>query len=176
MKLKNRILNLLVLLLLSSCTEVLFVEPQPRNIENEETFPIELQGIYINKNNDTLIIENKMYSYRDYKNGELSESIILRESDGYYFLNEQKGVFWRLFLAKFDKKSIYIYAINGGDNEKIKMLKKITEVKEIVSINDSTNIESYIVNPSSIELKNMLESSLFSQREYFLKIKKGRIK
>ena len=95
---KSIILTLLFfsfIVLISSCVEVRFEQPQPAGIKAEKIFPADLQGTYIDENNDTLFINTVTYRFGNGKTilgggGELSENLILKKYNKYYFLNEKK--------------------------------------------------------------------------------------
>ena len=58
-----------------------------------------------------------------------------------------------------------------GDNlTEVEKLKRITTVQEIIDTNG--DIDSYLINPTNIELEKMLQEEMFSGKMTFTKIKK----
>ncbi|MFH1320357.1 MAG: hypothetical protein ABII90_06875 [Bacteroidota bacterium] len=168
---KQSILYLILFVLICSCTEVWFAEPQPPGTGSEKMFPGNLQGSYVDKNNDTLVINDISFRYEDYKEGELSENLILKKGGNYYFLNERRDSLWRLLVGEVKGNDLLLWAIDGDNAVKIEMLKKITNVKEVYSTSDTGKIEGYIINPGKAELERMLSEGVFSEKARFNKIK-----
>ena len=165
-----------LIVFISSCVEVKFEQPQPAGTEAEKVFPADLQGTYIDENNDTLIVNDVTYRFGTGKTifnggGELSENLILKKYKKYYFLSEKNDSLWNIIVVKLkNKNDLKVFIIDGENKEKIEELKKITNVKEI--FNSDGEIDSYIINPSKKELKRMLRKKIFTEIGTFKKISK----
>ena len=162
-----------LIVFISSCVEVKFEQPQPAGIEAEKIFPADLQGTYIDENNDTLIINDVTYKFGNKKTifgggRELSENLILKKYNKYYFLSEKNDTTWNIIVIKLkSKKDLKIFMIDGENKEKIEELKKITTVKELFDNNGEIN--GYIINPDKKELKKMLRKKIFTEIGTFKK-------
>ncbi len=90
-------------LLLYSCKEVTFREPQPAGIPALNEVPVALRGTYQTFDqttgdfSDTLIIESWGYRMKDKKDkdwlsrGTLSDTLVLKFYENYYFVNFKSG-------------------------------------------------------------------------------------
>lgn len=174
---KNIILTLLffsLIVFISSCVEVKFEQPQPAGIEAEKIFPADLQGAYIDENNDTLIINDVTYRFGNGKTifgggGELSENLILKKYKKYYFLSEKNDSLWNIIVVKLNnKKDLKVFMIDGENKEKIEELKKITNVKE--KYKNKGEIDYYIINPDKKELRKILRKEILTEVGTFNKI------
>ena len=98
-------------ILLASCKEVSFREPQPAGVTSLKEIPKSLQGRYRGMDNqdndtDTLFIESWGYHFKDGKNndwlgrGTLSDSLVVKYYENYYFVNFRSGNQWVLRLIK----------------------------------------------------------------------------
>lgn len=165
-----------LIVFISSCVEVKFEQPQPAGIKAEKIFPVDLQGTYIDENNDTLIINDVTYRFGNGKTifgggGELSENLILKKYKKYYFLSEKNDSLWNIIVVKLkNKNDLKVFIIDGENKEKIEELKKITNVKE--RYKSEGEIDYYIINPDKKELKKMLRKKIFTEIGTFKKISK----
>ena len=163
--------------LLASCKEVSFREPQPIGVQALKEVPQRLQGHYVGiddkgDDTDTLIIESWGYHFHDTKEkdwlgkGMLSDSLVVKFYEGYYFVNFRTVDQWilRLIRQKPDG-SIEFLSIPIGDDAKRKdilkkMSKKLT-VKEIQR-NDDT---FYQINPTRTQLMELITEGYFTGNE-----------
>ena len=88
MKIPNGIF-LIIIGILSSCTEIYFTEPQPKGIKTVENGLEELAGEYIsNEDTDTLKISKEGIIWsEDDKEEEALGDLIIKKYKGYYFVN-----------------------------------------------------------------------------------------
>src|SRR5678809_1110778 len=96
-------------LILFSCKEVTFPEPQPKGVESLTEIPAQLRGSYVaadptEDKKDTLIIESWGYHFRDSRDkdwlgkGVISDSLVIRFYKDYYFVNFRADNRWVLRL------------------------------------------------------------------------------
>ncbi|MBE9481371.1 MAG: hypothetical protein IMY69_06720 [Bacteroidetes bacterium] len=162
-----------LIVFISSCVEVKFEQPQPAGIKAEKIFPVDLQGTYIDENNDTLIINDVTYRFGNGKTifgggGELSENLILKKYKKYYFLSEKNDSLWNIIVVKLkNKNDLKVFIIDCENKEKIEELKKITNVKE--RYKSEGEIDYYIINPDKKELKKMLRKEILTEVGTFKK-------
>ncbi len=164
-------------LLLYSCKEVSFREPQPVGVPPLTEVPKSLRGHYTgidDKGNDTdtLIIESWGYRFRDSKGNEwlgrgvISDSLVLKYYQNYYFVNFRSGNQWVLRLIKQKPSgSIDFLSINLEDESRrtniLKNLAKSVPIKEVHRKNDVF----YEIEPSREQLMKWVKEGLFTGTE-----------
>ncbi len=161
-------------MLVISCKEVSFREPQPAGLPSLSEVPKGLHGQYVGidnqgKDTDTLLIESWGYHFRDARDkdwlgkGVLSDSLVVKFYQNYYFVNFRTGDQWvlRLIRQKPDG-SIEFLSIPVGDDAKRKdILKKLSKkftVKEIQRKDDTF----YQINPTRDQLMELIAEGYFT--------------
>ncbi|HEV8515140.1 MAG TPA: hypothetical protein VGQ59_17785 [Cyclobacteriaceae bacterium] len=162
-------------LLLYSCKEVTFNEPQPSGVAALKEVPTSLRGTYqtfeqtTGEFSDTLIIEPWGYHMKDkddkdwLSRGTLSDTLVLKVYENYYFVNFKSGDQWVLRLVKQDPNgSLSFLAIDLQDDTKRKTtLKKISKdlkIKEFQHKDDTF----YQINPTPAQLMKLIKDGLFT--------------
>lgn len=174
---KKAVLLFFWALLLYSCKEVSFRQPQPNGVNALQEVPKTLQGRYVGiddkgKDTDTLIIESRGYHFKDAKDndwlgkGAISDSLVIKYYQNYYFVNFRSGDQWVLRLLKQKSNgSIEFMTIPVSDDAKRKdILKKLSKkftVKE-VKRKDDTFFE---INPTKEQLMQLIKEGFFSGNE-----------
>ncbi len=172
------LIPLIPMLMLLSCKEVSFREPQPAGIAPLKEVPTSLQGRYFTfdqnsgERDDTLIIETWGYHFRD-KNekdwlgrGVLSDSLVLKFYEGYYFVNFKSGDQWVLRLVRVEPSgAIQFMLIDIQDDSKrkelVRKLSKKLHMKEVKRDDDTF----YQINPTATELMQMIKDGYFTGQE-----------
>lgn len=161
-------------MLVISCKEVSFREPQPAGVPSLSEVPKGLHGQYVGvdnqgKDTDTLLIESWGYHFRDARDkdwlgkGVLSDSLVVKFYQNYYFVNFRTGDQWvlRLIRQKPDG-SIEFLSIPVGDDAKRKdILKKLSKkfaVKEVQRKDDTF----YQINPTRDQLMELIAEGYFT--------------
>ncbi len=169
---KNIILFLFVTISFFSCKEVVFKNPQPKGMDNIQSFPANLQGYYITKDDrsDTLkISENSITIVNDKKtsmNIMLCDTALLRQNKKYYFINLREGEYWYTYVLKLKKNKfdmLYLFEDTTKNN-----IKKISEITKIEKNEDSSH---YVIDPTKKELMKILKKGCFSNVGTFYKVK-----
>jgi len=165
-------------LLLFSCKEISFKEPQPAGISPLNEIPIALQGQYLShddqtgEESDTLIIESWGYHFKDKEDndwlgrGHLSDTLVVKFYQNYYFVNFKSGDQWILRLVR--QKSyggIEFLSIDIQDDARRKeMLRKISKkisMKEVHRGEDTF----YQINPTPGQLMGLIDAGFFTGTE-----------
>lgn len=161
--------------LLASCKEVSFKEPQPVGVPSLDEIPSALQGQYLsfdevtNEESDTLFIESWGYHFKDKEDkdwlgsGHLSDSLIVKFYQNYYFVNFKSGDQWVLRLIRQKSHGgIEFLSINIQDDAKRKeLLRKISRkltIKEVHRDEDTF----YQINPTPAQLMELIKSGYFT--------------
>ena len=172
---RHFLLALVWSLLLISCKEVTFKEPQPAGVAPMKEVPTTLRGTYqtFEQNSgdfsDTLIIEAWGYRMKDkddkdwLNRGALSDTLVVKFYENYYFVNFKSGDQWVLRLVKQDPNgSINFLAIDLQDDARRKsMLKKIAKdlkIKEFQHKDDTF----YQITPTPPQLMKLIKDGLFT--------------
>ena len=164
-------------LLLYSCKEVSFSEPQPAGIIALNEIPKSLLGNYIaidekGNDTDTLIVESWGYHFRDSKEkdwlgkGVISDTLVIKSYQNHYFVNFRAGDQWVLRLIRQKPSgSLEFMSIPVGDDAKRKdILKKLAKkfpVKEIQRKDDTF----YQINPTRDQLMELIREGFFTGNE-----------
>jgi hypothetical protein len=161
--------------LLFSCKEVSFREPQPIGVPILKELPTGLQGRYTtpdeggDEKSDTLIVESWGYHFKDKNDkdwlgrGVLSDSLVIKYYENYYFVNFKSADQWVLRLVKQKPDgSIEFLSINIQDDAKRKeMLRKLSKkfkVKEVQKKDDTF----YQINPTATQLLQLIKEGYFT--------------
>lgn len=155
----------------SSCVQ--FKEAQPQNVENINSFPIDLIGKYTDADQGILTITDKKMNYIS-KDGSkqliknLGDQCLLRAFNGMYVFNIKENENWDVFLTKSNGKDWEVYTISiGNDNKKLKKLQKTVDV-DIVQNQEGGN--DYLINPSKVEFQRLIDKHFFSKSNYFKRV------
>ena len=162
-------------LLLASCKEVTFKEPQPAGVPALKEVPASLRGTYQSYEqttgdfSDTLIIEGWGYRMKDkddkdwLSRGTLSDSLVLKSYENYYFVNFRSGDQWVLRLVKPEADgSVKFLAIDIQDDARRKdMLKKISKKLKISEFKHKDDT-FYQINPTPQQLMALIKEGFFT--------------
>ena len=171
---------LAAVLLMYSCKEVTFREPQPRGRRALTSIPEKLQGKYLTfqengeLSSDTVIVTRRGYRFgyfnkvvdsgrEDYDAGVLSDSLVLKSYRGYYFLNFYEDPEWLLRVVKQEKNGDLLYMVmeeEGVDfNDYVRKLSSEIAI-DSVSGDDET---LYYIDPSPSTLVELIGKGYFSK-------------
>jgi hypothetical protein len=162
-------------LLFYSCKEVTYKVPQPASATSLKEVPVSLRGKYQptdisdDEKKDTLIIESWGYHFKDSDDkdwlgkGVISDSLVIKLYEDYYFINFRSDDQWALRLIKQKPNGdIEFMSIDLGDDTKraeiIKKLSKKTKVKEIKRGEDIF----YQINPTQAQLMTLIKEGFFT--------------
>jgi hypothetical protein len=175
MKIRLMVLILFWAFLLYSCKEVTFHEPQPAGVPSLKTIPPGLLGHYSTRDKstgeigDTLIIESWGYHFKDTDdkdwlgNGRISDTLVVKFYQNYYFVNFKEGDQWVLRLVKEKSPGVLeLLSIDlqedGKRKETLKKMARKISVKEIKR-NDDT---FYQINPTQAQLMTLIKEGYFT--------------
>lgn len=173
--------SLLIAVLVFSCKEITFREPQPKGRRNLTSVPERLRGKYLTfqdngqVSKDTVIITGKGYRFGyfdqvsssayepDFHSGVLSDSLVLKYYRGYYFLNLYEDPEWMLRVIKQQKNGDLLYMAmeqkNVDFNDYVSKLSTEVAIDSIKWKNESL----YYIDPSPSKLVELIEKGYFSQ-------------
>lgn len=162
-------------MLLYSCKEITFREPQPAGIVPLKEVPLSLRGPYATRDKttgeigDTLIIESWGYHFKDKEdndwlgNGRLSDTLVVKFYENYYFVNFKEGDQWVLRLVKEKSPGVLEFmSIDIQDDSKRKeTLRKISRKVPIKQI-DRNDDTFYQINPTPTQLMALIKDGFFT--------------
>jgi hypothetical protein len=162
-------------LLLYSCKEVTFPVTQPAGISPLKEIPAALQARYSTRDKatgetgDTLIVESWGYHFKDKEDtdwlgqGRLSDSLVVKYYQNYYFINFKEGDQWVLRVIKQRSTgSLDFMAIDIQDDSKRKeILRKISR-KMTVKQFDNNEYTFYQINPNTDQLMALIKDGFFT--------------
>ena len=167
---------LVCILFLTSCKEVSFKEPQPAGVSPLREVPAVLRGMYqayderSGDQADTVFIESWGYYLKDKNDkdwlgrGVLSDSLVLKYYQDYYFVNFKAGDQWILRLIRRKPSgSIEFLSLDVQDEKQdvLKRLHKKFTVKEIKKEEDTF----YQINPTPAQLMTLIKEGYFTGPE-----------
>lgn len=155
MKKVSSILVAIIAISLSSCVTHYFAEPVPVDAKDYSSMPQSIQGRWTAENETHTINKQKWISERVDSLGnkttkieyEISDSLIVRKSDDYYFFNNlHRNGYWTVYLGY--KQSNYFFIKGLGDADTLTLVNSVGLVPD--SINDAN--ERYLNTPFTNEL------------------------
>jgi hypothetical protein len=161
-------------LLLYSCQEISYREPQPAGIPPMKEVPSSLRGRYIGMDDqgndtDTLIIESWGYHFKDLKDndwlgrGVINDSLVVKFYENHYFVNFRSGDQWILRLVKQKTSGdIEFLSINLSDDDKRKaILKKLSKKFKVTEIQRKDET-FYQITPTKEQLIQLIKQGYFT--------------
>lgn len=160
--------------MLASCKEVSFRETQPTGVPSLKEVPAALRGKYTpvldssDEKVDTLIIESWGYHFKDSQDkdwlgrGTISDSMVVKFYQDYYFVNFKSDDQWILRLVKqHPSGDLEFLSIDLGTNdskEKLKKLSKKIKYTEIKKGDDTF----YQIKPTPAQLMSLIKEGFFT--------------
>jgi hypothetical protein len=168
-----------------ACTEVSFPVHQPKGESILTEFPLELRGRYVpndaDSTRDTIMIDRNSYRIisSEYAGGkdwldhaQLSDSLVLKQYKGFYFINIKENNQWLLRVLKRKANgdlSFRMLSLDGRNEDKLRMeLNKETPVNTI-KIDSSTTYHQ--INPSPKKLLTIIKKKKFWNETELKKIR-----
>lgn len=187
---RNILIAVFLFLIVLSCKEVTFENPQPKGRKALSSVPRSLQGKYLTLteegelSKDTIVITDRGYyfGYYDladrakknerYEEGVLSDTMILKSYRGYYFLNFNEKPEWLLRVLKREKNGDLVYmTLEEKETGFTDFLNKLSIEVRI----DSTQLEDetlYQIDPTPHKLIELIDKGFFTETK-LIKIKKN---
>lgn len=148
-----------IALLLSSCAQVYFSDPQPKKGMTIKSFMADLQGEYadsvlqITIDKKELVVGDEHYRLTNKFPGE--GEVLVKFYKNFYFANFSDSVYYSVIMGKFydDKLAIYMLSPDGRTIERLKNFGKITFL-------DSVN-KTYLMNSSKKQFDQLVDYEMF---------------
>ena len=171
---KNLFFGIVLALAASACVNLAYETPQPVNESNLGAIPYQLQGIYLDEDSDTLVVNEQGFEYRSEFSpvadvAGLSDTLILRQYKGCYSLNIANEDSWLVYLiCRETNGDLLLYGIDVEEEAVVEKLKDITKV--ITETDDSGQVTTYRINPTEEEFNRMFKEGLFEKAGRFKRI------
>lgn len=179
----RQIFTLLIsIILISSCSEVRFSQPQPQNGREIDEFPKMFVGRYLGSEGDTLIVTPHCFHFADDEIKKLcSDRVVLKKKGKLHIVScrevlmageqmQRKG--WEVLPFELVKDTLFVYFLNttNEDNSKVTItaLEGILDVEEVFNVDG--DLEYYYIDPSIKEFERILNSECFSIAEKFVRL------
>lgn len=177
-----RLLSLfLTALVLLSCKEVSFKEPQPKEKKSLTTVPKNLQGKFLvmtdegTPSKDTVVITAKGYRFGyfdpeeravkndEYEVGVLSDSMVLKSYKGYFFLSLNENPEWILRVLKEEKNGDLLYMTL--EDKKMDFNDYLERLSGEIRIDSMTTEQEtlYQIDPDPNQLVDLIKNKFFSE-------------
>ena len=168
---KGKSVFILLMAALVSCQEVSFREPQPKGIKQLKAVPAELQGSYSVKTDDTTMdtirVAGNGFSLQGQSAGDLqelvlSDSLVLKEYRGYYFLSIYDKPYWSVRAVRKTKAGDLqvLYMDKEGVSFNDYLLQLSREIKVDSIQNDYET--HYLIDPDARQLMNLVKEGYFN--------------
>ncbi len=157
-----------IFLVLLSCTEITYKEPQPIGRKNLLEMPASLRGRYLieeetGDRKDTLYISETGYRTQGgaIDEGTLGDSLVLKKYKGYYFLNINQKPEWALRVIKQQKNGdLFFMAMEEKDfNSFLRKLGKEIRIDSTYAIDEKL----YQIDPTPKQLVGLIKKKYFGQ-------------
>ncbi len=174
---KQIIYSLVIILLLTSCDQVIFPESQPKKVKALKEIPGELQGVFLDDDGDSLFVYKHFFSYRSdefvtLKNVYLSDSAVLKKYQKRYFFNIIEWIdeeaYWLTYMLETHDQGneIDVYTMDPGDIVKLAKLQEITsKVKDIEGA-----MAYYLFDPKKRDYKKIIADTIFTKMINFRRV------
>lgn len=172
----KNLLFVFVGLLLFSCKDIKFKEPQPQGIEHLTTFPEALRGsFYADNNSDTLIVNPTSFVYGNktslvFAEGTISDTLVLKKWENTYFINIHENKLWNLVMVNvLDNGNLSLSILSIEKESDAANINAITPLETIYNTNKQ--IEYYIAQPNAAQLKQIIALHTSAENQILKRIK-----
>lgn len=169
-------------LMLFSCKEVSFSKAQPTGVAALTQLPESICGEYLIRDKatgeigDTIIIETWGYRTKDANGkewlgaGHLSDTLVVKQYQNYYFINFKEGDQWILRLLKVKNPNrLELLSINIEDDVvREAVLQKLGKKFKVKTYKQNDYV-FYQIDPSPVQLMSLVKEDYFSGVELIRK-------
>lgn len=172
---KKASLLILLILSLSSCTQVLFMQPVPIEVAALESIPNELKGVFkVKKEKDTLFILDREIRLGQEKpmkmNGSENGDFILKPYKKGYVANIlEDSVYQLIYLLPKGKKTLLLYLPDIDDDKKLAVYAKMAS--KIIPKEGTKEPEKYFVQPGPGIMDEIMSKKLLTKPTKMKRIK-----
>jgi len=166
---KRIVIITIIATITASCKEVSFREPQPKGIKAMNQVPARLQGSYAIKDDkgavaDTLVVARRGFYARsrpkDFR--PLSDSLVMKSYQGYYFLNKDEHPEWVLRVVRQESNGDLSYMSMQYGEDFHGFLRRLSQEIPIDStIQDGE--KRYQIDPSPKKLVELIDKGYFTK-------------
>lgn len=166
---------------LIGCKEVTFKVPQPKEKKSLTSIPKNIQGKYLvftdegQPSKDTIVITARGYRFGyfdpeeraakndEYEEGVLSDSMVLKNFKGYYFLSLNEDPEWILRVFKEEKNGDLLYMTL--EDKKMDFTDYIEKLSSEIRIDSMTTEKEtlYQIDPDANQLTDLIRKGYFSE-------------
>lgn len=160
--------------LLGSCSNIVFNEAVPQDQESLSEFPKEIQGTYLDSEDDTLVIFSSYYTYGTIKGstlleGKIGDDLVLKQFEDYFFLNFRNDQgYWEMIAAEKTKNGLILMCVDVENKNEIKNVNKHLKKTQAKSLKKEGK---YLINPETQELLKILNDTSICEESYLTKLK-----
>ena len=171
-------ISILLSITIASCTDIYFVEPQPKGVKPLDNGFEELIGEYVsfdsNSDPDDTIIVTKdriVFPNDEEMEDEFGEIIVVKKFRSHYFINFFDGDkdLWQLVVVQIDEnKSLEVTNLISVGEDEAKELTKKRFAKKVggEEEGDGEDEDEYIImNPSKRQLMKLINYPIFDENK-----------
>lgn len=146
-------------LLLSSCAQLYFSEPQPKKGMTIKSFMDDLQGEYSDSiltvaiDKKEVVVGGEHYQLTSKTPGE--GEVLVKFYKNYYFANFRDSVYYAVIMGKFYENKLALFMISP-DGRTIGRLQNFGEITALDTIN-----KTYLMNSSKKQFDQLVDYGMF---------------
>jgi hypothetical protein len=173
MKPLQHLFLIMLVVLLGSCSNIVFDEAVPTDQKTLDQFPSDIQGSYLDSERDTLSIFPDRYIYGEIKGntllaGQLGPDLVLKQFEDFYFLNfKNENGFWEMIAAQKTVDGLVLMCIDIENKDEIKKINKHISKGRAKSLKKDGK---YLINPTTQELIKILNDTSVCEESYLIKL------
>jgi hypothetical protein len=156
---KQFLLGILFVLLVSSCATVYFTNPQPSKGVVVKSFLKEVQGHYADSLLDITLLKNELVvngeKYRMVSSIKEKSEVLVKYYKDYYFASFKDSTYYSVFMGKFFDNQLSVYMLNP-DARSLEVMKRFVPVQTL----DAEDRE-YLIDASAKAFDQLIDNDVF---------------
>ena len=156
---KQFLLGVLLLLLISSCATVYFATPQPSKGVVVKSFLKELQGHYADSLLDVVLLKNELMvngeKYQLVPSIKGKSDVLVKYYKDYYFASFKDTTYYSVFMAKFFDDKLSVYMLNP-DARSLEVVKRFVPVQTL-----DAEDKNYLIDASAKVFDQLIDNDAF---------------
>ena len=163
-------------LLFQSCNEnFTFTSSQPRGARVISQFPAEMQGSFVNVEDDTLEISATSFVFDGGDmislTGDITpEGVVLKKMGDWYFINLEDEGEWVVYPFKLPGKNRLTVYYSDMTAKELEIHDDLLQDVEVQKKYLDGKLDYYLLNPTKPQFKQLLKKGLFSEKMEFTRI------
>lgn len=175
---KHYIYLLVLMVVFAGCDQVVFDDAQPPRSKALTDIPLNLRGVWLDQDNDTLHVFKSYFRYtsESFSTADpvfLSDSAVLKSYQGKYFFSRiiklQDGQYWLSYILDPVEpgKHLDLYFMDPDNVVKLAKLQEITSKLRDIEVGET---KYYLFSPKRKHYKKIISDTIFSKMISFRRV------